>query len=214
MENKNNYFPVMIDLSEMNILVIGGGKVAFRKVMNILDYGGSCTVISPKYSMDFDALESNPKVKMIKKEYEKDDVKPYRMVFCAVDNSAVSQKVRADCDKYGILVNVADVPELCNFIMPATIKRGDFIAAISTRGRAPFYAKQKRQQLEDIFSPGLEDVTELAGQFRDKLLEDKRYDNPELRYELFHKFLEIEWEKFIFEKGKEEAFRKMNELFE
>ncbi len=211
--DKSQYFPILVNLGKFKSLVIGGGPIAFRKAMNLLNFGGQVTVLTPEMCPSMQALADEKKIELMQKSYEKGDVNGYSFVFAATDNEEVDNMIKDDCDKLGILLNVADVPDLCNFIMPATIKRGRFIAAISTQGDAPFFAKEMKQHISKILSPMVADVTDLAGEFRIRLMNDPRYGNPELRYELFHKFLEINWEKVLYEYGKTGADKKMDELF-
>lgn len=211
---QKNYFPILIDLEQFPALVIGGGNIAFRKAMSLLGFGSVVKVISPELGDEMQKLADEGKVDVTLKEYQEGDIGDYKLVFCATDNPEVDEAVRRDCDKAGVLLNVADIPDLCNFIMPATIKRGKFIAALSTQGEAPFYVKEKREEMELLLSPMVADVTELAGAFRRKLMDDPRFDNPEKRYALFHRFLDIHWEKILYDQGREGAYKKMEELFD
>ena len=215
MDKKNNtYFPLLVDLKKFNCLVVGGGNIAYRKVLNVLEFGGQVTVISPNFSPGMHDLIESGKVLAIQKKYERGDVEGYNLVFCATGYPLVDNMVEEDCNNAGVLLNVADVPEMCNFIMPSTIKRGDFIIALSSQGEAPFFVKEKRMLLERFFSPIVADVTALAGEFRRKLMTDPRFENTEKRYVLFQKFLTFYWEKIIYDEGLEAAYKKMEELFD
>lgn len=209
-----SYFPIMVDLKRYPALVIGGGPVAYRKTMNLLDYGANVKVISLEFIADFDELIKSKKIEHEQRAYRKGDLKDFRLIFCATNDSKTDKRVFEDAEKLGKLCNIADIPPLCNFIMPSNFKRGDFIVALSTQGKAPFYVKEKRVQLERFFSPMVSDVTDLAGEFRKKLLNDYRFDTPIKRYELFQRFLSIHWEEILYHNGMESARDKMNKLFE
>lgn len=210
-----SYFPILLDLKKFSCLVIGGGSVGLRKVMNLIEFNLSgITVISPKFEEPFFDLEKDGKVKLIKREYRIGDSADFKLVFSATGNESADKLILEDCRKSGALLNIADIPEKCNFIMPATIKRGDFTASFSTQGKAPFFTKEKKEQFERILSPMVADVAELASQFRSRLMEDERYSNPVKRYALFHDFLRIDWEIIFYKEGKAGAFSKMEELFQ
>jgi siroheme synthase-like protein len=217
MENSRNkhYFPILIELEEFPCLVVGGGNIALRKINNLLEFGHEgFTVIAPEVHAEILKLASMRKINLKKKEYEAGDAKGFRMIFAATDKPEVDKIIRRDCDECGALLNVADVPDLCNFIMPATIKRGEFIAAFSSQGRAPFLAKKKKDDFELLLSPMVADVAHLAGDFRDKLMNDPRFERPDKRYELFHQFLMINWEQVLYEEGREGAEKMMEKLFD
>jgi precorrin-2 dehydrogenase/sirohydrochlorin ferrochelatase len=214
-QKKKHYFPILIELEEFSCLVIGGGNVALRKINNLLEFGHEgFTVIAPKVHPEILRLASMRKINLKQRQYETGDAKGYRLVFAATDNPEVDEIIRRDCDETGSLLNVADVPDLCNFIMPATIKRGEFIAAFSSQGRAPFLAKKKKDDFELLLSPMVADVAALAGDFRDKLMGDARFESPDKRYELFQKFLMVNWERVLYEEGPDGAEKIMEKLFE
>ncbi len=215
MENKEKAFlPIMIDLQKFGCLVIGGGEVAYRKTQNILEFNGTATVISPEFVPELQNLIDSGKIKAIKRKYERGDVNDFDIIFCAAGDEAADNMVKQDSDIAGKLLNVADVPELCNFIMPATIKRGAFILALSSQGEAPFYVKEKRQQIQSMISPMIADITTIAGVFRRRLMDDERFENPERRYELFQQFLKVPWEEILYEHGLDGAYERMEELFQ
>lgn len=209
------YFPVLLDLAKFPCLVVGGGAIALRKAQNLIEFNLSgIAVISTKFEEGFYELEKSGKVNLIQREFQAGDAKGYKLVFGATGNEEADKLILEECEKEGALLNIADIPDKCNFIMPATIKRGDFTASFSTQGKAPFYTKEKKEQFERILSPMVADVAELAAQFRKKLMSDERYSNPVKRYALFHDFLNIDWELILYNEGKDAARFKMEELFQ
>lgn len=211
-KKEKKYLPIYIDVEDFSALVIGGGKVALRKIKTLLDFDATVTVLSPKFCAEIIKLIRENKITQIKKNYQTGDIAGYRIVFCTTNNSEVSYQVKQDCYSQGVLLNVADVPELCNFIMPAIIKRGDFIIALSSQGKAPFFVKSQRDTLEKTLSSKLEDITELAGEFRSLVLKDKGTNSTKNQKMLFKKFLAVDWEKLINDEGKPAAIKKMKEL--
>lgn len=188
----------MLDLRKFSILVVGGGNVAFRKAKSILESGAKFSAIALNFTHEFLGLMNDNNLDYQVKPYEQGDIGNHKLIFCCTSDKKVNEIVYKDAIEKSALINVVDVPELCNFIMPAVIKRGNMIISISTQGLAPFYAKKQKEELDELLSPLLEDVTELAGLFRLKVLQ---LENLSMRSKeaLFQAFLEINWQKIIYE---------------
>lgn len=205
-ENKNAvYFPLLLNLKNYPCLVVGGGKVAFRKVISLRDFQAKVTVISPKFCEPLLELNKKRKVKIIQKVYSKEYLKNYNIVFCATDNPKINKMVRKDCTEKNILLNVADIPELCDFILPAIVKRGDLTISVSSQGTAPFYVKEIKNKLDHIFPVYHEEIIELAGEFRNLILSDKMFKAPKLKEEAFMKFFMVDWKKVLANGGRKNA---------
>lgn len=211
-ENTGKYFPVLIDLSRYPALVIGGGMIAFRKVMNLLEFNGKVTVIAPELCDEINNLYHEKKIDVIKRKYEKGDIKGFKLVFAATGDEEVDKRIYDECLEEKTLLNVADVPELCNFIMPSVIKKGDFSVAISSQGNSPFFVKSMKDKIESSLPENIESITELAGEFRNRLMKENLYSNEQLRNKLIEKFLRTDWESIINETGIETARQIMNEI--
>ena len=165
-ENKNSvYFPLLLNINNYPCLVVGGGKVALRKVTSLLNFRIKVTVLAPKLCEPLLELQRKRKIKVIKKVYSKEYLNNFKIVFCATDNPIVNKMVRKDCTEKNILLNVADIPELCDFILPAIVKRGDLTISVSSQGVAPFYAAELIKKLGHIFPHYFENIIELAGDF-------------------------------------------------
>ena len=110
------FFPVLINLAKYSCLVIGGGNVAYRKVTSLQNFKAKITVVSPKICRPLKELSKKNKIKIINKAYQKDLLKDFEIIFCATDNPKLNLNVYQDCKKEKKILNVADVPELCDFI--------------------------------------------------------------------------------------------------
>jgi siroheme synthase-like protein len=139
------YYPVFLDLREREVLVVGAGKVALRKVRGLLEAGASVTVVSPAILPEFEELA----VKLVRRKFRKTDVKEQALVFAATDQRAVNESVGLAASARGILVNVADAPGECGFLVPARIRQGDVQIAVSTSGRDPRMAVALRKRIEE-----------------------------------------------------------------
>ncbi len=212
-ENKNAvYFPLLLNVKNHPCLIVGGGKVALRKVTSLLDFQARVTVLAPKICEPLLELQRKRKIKVIKKVYTKEYLNNIKIVFCATDNPKINKLVRKDCTEKNILLNVADIPELCDFILPAIVKRGDLTISVSSQGIAPFYVKEIKNKLDHIFPSYYEKVIELAGEFRKLLLSNKKYKSHKVREKAFMNFFMINWEKVLANDGKKKANEYMHRI--
>jgi len=206
------YFPLLLNLKNYPCLVVGGGNVALRKVTSLLNFNIKPTVLAPGLCRPLTELQRKRKIKVIKKNYSKEYLNNFKVVFCATDNKEVNKAVRKDCTEKNILLNVADMPELCDFILPANVKRGDLTISVSSQGVAPFYAVEIRKKLDHIFPSYYEDTIELAGKFRKLVLRDKKLKPVKLREKAFKNFFMIDWKKVLANEGKKKINDYMNKI--
>ena len=199
------FFPILINVQNFPCLVIGGGTIAGHKVTSLLKFNADVTVISPKVSKSIDDLLKKGKIKLIKQVYSKKFLSNFKFVFCATNNPQVDKIVHNDCKQIGILINVADCPSLCDFILPANIVRGDLTVSVSSQGKAPFYTKEMKRKLEEYISPIYRDIINLAGDLRKQLLiklpksddKSREINNAKTKAEVFKKFCSFNWEKTL-----------------
>jgi precorrin-2 dehydrogenase / sirohydrochlorin ferrochelatase len=151
-----SYYPMMVDLTGRRCLVVGGGRVAERKVGLLLDCGAAVEVVSPATTPRLAALASAGSIRLVRRAARSDDLVGAFLVFVATDDPEVNHAVAAEAREAGSLVNVADAPEACSFLVPSAIRRGDLTIAISTGGGSPALAKRLRQRLEETIGPEYE----------------------------------------------------------
>jgi precorrin-2 dehydrogenase/sirohydrochlorin ferrochelatase len=151
--------------------VVGGGKVAERKVLGLLDSGACVVVISPELTDGLRRLQAEGKIAWEPRGYRQEDVVGFFLVMAATDDVLVQDQVQADANHYHILINIADVPEKCNFILPALVKRGPLSIAISTSGKSPALAKRLRRELQRLIGQDYERLTEAMGLIRPYVLQ-------------------------------------------
>jgi precorrin-2 dehydrogenase / sirohydrochlorin ferrochelatase len=143
-----SYYPVFLNLSGKKAVVIGGGRVAERKIAPLLKAGARVTVISPAITKKIERIKQNKRLKHIARFYRKGDLKGAFLVIAATDSGDVNEQVSvvASC-----LVNVVDTPHLCNFIVPSTMMRGPLSIAVSTSGISPALSRSIRKELEKVY---------------------------------------------------------------
>lgn len=148
------YYPIFLDVCGRRVVVIGGGKVAERKVRKLLRAGARVRVISPELTPGLERLAAASRIRVSRRQYRSGELGRKRanrrsplLVFAATDDPAVQRAVRHDATAAGALVNLADRAEGSDFIVPASLTRGDLHIAISTSGTDPGLARFLRQQL-------------------------------------------------------------------
>jgi len=145
------YIPIFLDVTGSECVVVGGGEVAARKVESILEAGARVSVVSPSLSPQMAAIVAGEQVTHVARNYQPGDIRGCVLVYAATDDPKLQRELAAEARALGIPVNVVDVPELCSFIAPAVVKRGELKIAISTGGASPAFAARLRRNLEDQF---------------------------------------------------------------
>jgi precorrin-2 dehydrogenase/sirohydrochlorin ferrochelatase len=151
-----NYYPMMVDLTGRRCLVVGGGRVAERKVALLLDCGAAVEVVSPVTTLRLTALASAGTIRLARRAVCPDDLTGAFLIFVATDDPVVNHAVAVQARGAGGLVNVADAPDACTFQVPSAVRRGDLTIAISTGGGSPALAKRLRQRIEATIGPEYE----------------------------------------------------------
>uniref|UniRef100_A0A7V4JP25 precorrin-2 dehydrogenase n=1 Tax=Thermodesulfobacterium geofontis TaxID=1295609 RepID=A0A7V4JP25_9BACT len=146
----SEFFPVFLNLKDKLCIVIGGGKVAERKVENLLTAKAKIKLISPEVTLKLKKLAEEGKIEWEKRVYKKGDLNSAWLVIAATDNPEIQKEIFKEAEEKHIFCNIVDVPELCSFIVPSTIRRGLLTIAISTSGVSPAVARRLRETLEEI----------------------------------------------------------------
>lgn len=142
------YFPVFLDLKRRLCVVVGGGKVAERKIRSLLKAGARVKVVSPQLTPSLSRLKEKGKVTHIPRSYRGRALDGAFLAIAATDDRTTNERVFRDGNKKGILINIVDDPSHCNFIVPSVVKKGDLLIAISTSGKSPALARILRRKLE------------------------------------------------------------------
>jgi precorrin-2 dehydrogenase/sirohydrochlorin ferrochelatase len=151
-------YPIFLELSGRRVVVVGGGAVAVRKAQALLAAGARLVVVAEQIDNMLTVLCRDKKAELIKSKYSKDYLAEAVLTIAATNNPQLNRRIYKDCQELEVLCNVVDEPELCDFFVPAVVKRGDLQIAIGTEGHCPAYAGHIRKKLEKIF-------TEEHGQF-------------------------------------------------
>jgi len=189
------YYPVNLDIRNRKCLVVGGGTVGTRKVMTLLNCGAKVTVVSSDVAEKLQELSDGDIIKLEKRPFQISDLDEMFLVMGATDNQEINREIHFEAERLGVLCNIADRPEVCNFILPAIVNRGDLIIAISTSGKSPAFAKKIRKDLEKVFGTEYAGFLKLMGEIRNKLLNEDH--EPEAHKHLFEKLIKRDLIKMI-----------------
>jgi precorrin-2 dehydrogenase/sirohydrochlorin ferrochelatase len=182
------YYPINLDIKNRRCLVVGGGAVGTRKVNTLLDCGARVTVVSPDPTPRLKELAAQGAIHLKQRPYRSDDVDQMFLVIGATDDERLNRQISNDAEQQNTLCNIADRPEVCNFILPAIVRRGDLVITISTSGNSPALAKRLRLDLEKQFGNEYADFLRLMGAVREKLL--RQAHEPEAHKDLFNQLID------------------------
>ncbi len=184
----SGYYPVNLKIKNKKCVVVGGGKVAERKIKFLLEKGALVTVISPKITSLLEELWRATKVNYLPVVYSPSSLKNAFLVIAATDDRAINSRVAENANQLGILVNVVDSPAESSFIMPAILSRGDLTIAISTAGKSPALARKIKEDLALMYSDEYGDLIEILAQARERI--KRKYPDPERRQQIWREIME------------------------
>ncbi|MCX6074687.1 MAG: bifunctional precorrin-2 dehydrogenase/sirohydrochlorin ferrochelatase [Campylobacterales bacterium] len=151
-------FPMFIDLNDKDILVIGAGEVALRKIEQLIKFKPRLTVIAPEMHHEIVTLAEEYTITLLQRPYVIEDLKDRFMVIGALDDLEEQVKIYNLCMAMKIAVNCVDSPALCSFIFPALIVEGDLCVGINTSGRAPAVSSALRKYLTSLLPQGIKEL--------------------------------------------------------
>ena len=197
------YFPMFVDMTERECLIVGGGNVAYRKVMVMLDFGAKVTVVAEdicdelrKLTIDDTASEGKTdsytankenRITFIKRRFKRKDCDGMEMVIAATDDNALNHEIAEYCKAKGIMVNAVDQKADCSFIFPSYIKEKNLVAAFSSGGNSPVLTQYLKGKEQEILTPFLGELNEYMGQIREKVIAE--YDTEAERKRVFKEIL-------------------------
>ena len=176
------YFPFFMDIEKKRALIVGGGKVAQRKIEKLLPFGCHVTVISPVVNEEIRALEN---IEIIERKYEIGDEENYSFAIAATDDRNLNKTISEECRKQGIPVNVVDDPELCTFLFPSLVKNGKLTVGISTSGSSPTAAMEIRKDIEESLPDSFDEILDYLYETREEIR--KTYPTEKERHEVLKK---------------------------
>ncbi len=203
----SKFYPIHLNVTGKKCVIIGGGKVAYRKACSLKKSGADVVVVSPEVCSE---MVNEEGLVLIKEVYEECFLDGALLVIAATDNEAINKKVTLDAEKRNIIVNVVDYPERCSFIVPSTINRGDLCISISTGGASPAVAKRIREELEAVFGKEYEEYLDLLTKMR--TLAMSTVEDSVKRREILQRLAEKDIFDAVKDEGVKSAEAKMRDI--
>jgi precorrin-2 dehydrogenase/sirohydrochlorin ferrochelatase len=158
-----NLFPMFLKLAGKRCLVVGAGKIGEAKIGGLIDTGARVRVVALQATDTVHGWAHEGKIELDMRPYSSHDLDGIFLAVVATEINSLNQSIYREAERRGVLCNVVDVPELCDFFYPAVVQRGDLQIAISTAGKSPSLAQKLRQQLDRQFGVGYATwITELG----------------------------------------------------
>ncbi|MEM9329395.1 MAG: bifunctional precorrin-2 dehydrogenase/sirohydrochlorin ferrochelatase [Bacteroidota bacterium] len=175
---ENNLFPIFVKLREIETLVVGGGNVGLEKVEALLknDPLAQITIVAPWIKPELATLvRDKASIKILQRTFDWPDLNHKKMVILATDDRELHVRIKEQTQGMPLLVNVADTPDLCDFYLGSTVKKGALKVGISTNGQSPTLAKRIRELLEDVLPDDVPSLLKNLKSIRDRLKGDFEY---------------------------------------
>lgn len=145
-----SFFPLFTDIDNKKILLIGGGRVGERKLNTLLLFTKNITIVSPKITKIISKTVEKHSLSYIQREFKKKDLKGFDWIVVTADNLKLQKEIYKISIKKGLECNCSADVELCTFIFPAIIKKGDIVVAVSSSGTSPGFTKDLKNLIEGI----------------------------------------------------------------
>jgi precorrin-2 dehydrogenase/sirohydrochlorin ferrochelatase len=192
-------YPIFLELTGRRVVVIGGGAIAVRKARALLDANARLVVVAERINDVLTNLCTGTGAELIRSKYSKDYIAGAVLVIAATNKSGLNRQIYKDCQELEILCNVVDQPELCDFYVPAVVKRGDLQIAIGTEGDCPAYAGHIRKKLEEVFTEKHGEFLAELQMLRQRITED--VSNPSDRKALLGELVDDASFEYFAENG-------------
>ncbi|MGA1870441.1 MAG: bifunctional precorrin-2 dehydrogenase/sirohydrochlorin ferrochelatase [bacterium] len=206
----SGYYPINLSLKDQKCVVVGGGSVAERKIVTLMEYNACVFLVSPEVTPGLATLAGEGLIHHLARKYERGDVKGALLVIVATNNTILNKQIACEAKEHNCLINVVDCPDLCTFILPSIIRRGDLQITIGTNGVCPALSKKIRKELESLFGDEYEKFLEIAKIIREKIKE--KIKDPGARSALINKLVYSDLLELIKENKETEIHTTLREI--
>jgi len=151
------FFPIYMDMSNLKVLLVGGGVIATEKLEKLVDFTKEITIITKELSSEAERIIQENSLTLHKRAYERGDIDGFDIVIVATDGVELHKSIYEESRGSRVLVNSVDDTAYCDFIFPSYIKRGDLTISFSTSGASPAFAKQIRAYFQNIIPDNIDE---------------------------------------------------------
>lgn len=192
MEQRNELYPVFLKADQLNILIVGGGKVGHEKLHFLLKSSprARAEVLAEEFLPETEALAQKHGLKITRSSYSKEFLRHRHLVIAATNDADLNRQIHRDARELYLLANIADTPDLCDFYMGGIVTKGQVKIAISTNGKSPTTAKRLRQFFEEVIPENIDRMVENLHEYRQSIkgdFEEKVYQLNQLTESLIIK---------------------------
>jgi precorrin-2 dehydrogenase/sirohydrochlorin ferrochelatase len=166
------YYPMMMNISGRRCVVVGGGRVAERKVASLLEAGAMVVLVSPAMTPLLSSMVKSGMIEHVPRRYRKGDLKRAFLCVVATDDLRLQDRIWREARDQGVLANIVDSEEDCDFLVPSYFRRGDLVISISTSGKSPALAKRIRKDLEEQYGWEYEVLLKVLTWARPRILQE------------------------------------------
>ncbi|EGT4204058.1 precorrin-2 dehydrogenase/sirohydrochlorin ferrochelatase family protein [Clostridioides difficile] len=184
-------YPINLKLDELDVVIIGGGEVAYRKCKNFLEFNKNVTIVSKQILNKFYDLKGN--IKIIKDDYKEIYIKDASVIIAATNNRELNMEIGLYCRAKNKLVNVVDNIEISNFTVPSYIKRGELLISVSTGGKSPSLSSKIKKEIEERYTEDYEEYLNVLGDIRKKVI--KKYEDKSKRKDVLNMLITLDLEE-------------------
>jgi precorrin-2 dehydrogenase/sirohydrochlorin ferrochelatase len=182
--NRAKLFPMFLKLAGRPCLVVGAGTIAESKIASLVEADAHVRVVAPEATAEVRSWAEAKTIELQQRGFQPNDLDGMFLVVAATSSTELHEQIFQEATRRGVLCNIVDVPELCDFYYPAVVQRGALQIAISTAGQSPALAQRLRKELEEQFGPEYGLWLAYLGEARDKLLSERL--SPDERKRLLH----------------------------
>jgi len=168
-----SYFPTFLNFENKSILVLGGGKIATRKLMQVLSFSTQITVLCPQLCEKMQVLINEHNLTYHEKMYEQGDISGFDIIISAINDIKLQEEIYKESRSFRCLYTCVDLTHCCDFIFPSYVQKGDLLVSISTQGTAPAFAKQLRIYIEKLIPSSVIDFLSKMRTFRETMPKGK-----------------------------------------
>ena len=184
-------YPINLKLDELDVVIIGGGEVAYRKCKNFLEFNKNVNIVSKQILNKFYDLKGN--IKIIKDDYKEIYIKDASVIIAATNNRELNMEIGLYCRAKNKLVNVVDNIEISNFTVSSYIKRGDLLISVSTGGKSPSLSSKIKKEIEERYTEDYEEYLNVLGDIRKKVI--KKYEDKSKRKDVLNMLVTLDLEE-------------------
>lgn len=150
MEEKKGYFPLFVNLEDKKILVVGGGRVALRRLEALINFPCNLIVVAPDINEGILKYHGNDQVTLIKREFKSEDLESAYIVIAATNKSDINDRIYEQCKEKNILINHAGNKDRCDFYFPGIVKDNEIVIGVTASGKNHKLAKDITNQIKEM----------------------------------------------------------------